>query len=195
MQLRRSARPFLRCAKATDLSDTSSQPAVETEAKGLLFDLGGIDLSATFADGPAIELVIPHRGAMRLLDRVVWVADDRRSAVGLREVRDDEFWVPGHFPQTAMFPGVLMVESGAQLAAFVWNKQQPEPKVAAFLRIDRCVFRRSIAPGEDLTLLCVEIKKSKRRFVTDLQGVVNGEIDFEAQLTGIALDAMEMPAS
>ncbi len=195
MQLRRSARPSSRCARATDLSDTSPQPAVEAETKGVLFDLGDIDLSATFADGPAIERVIPHRGAMRLLDRVVWVADDFRSAVGVREVRDDEFWVPGHFPQLAMFPGVLMVESGAQLAAFVWNKQQPEPKLAAFLRIDRCVFRRSVTPGEDLMLLCVEVKKSKRRFVTDVQGLVEGDIAFEAQITGFALDAMEMPIS
>ncbi len=184
----------MRCEWSPELSETASQPGATREvgeANRSLFDLSQIDLRSTFADGDAVERVIPHRGAMRLLDRVIWLADDYRHAVGIREVREGEFWIPGHFPQKPLFPGVLMVESGAQLAAYVWNKQKPEPTVAAFLRIDRCVFRRSVVPGEDLLLLCREIKQGKRRFITELQGMVGDEVAFEAEITGMALGPMQ----
>ena len=42
----------------------------------------------------------------------------------------------------------------------------------------------AVAPGDDLYLLCKEVKFSPRRFVSDIQGVVNGRLAFEAQITG-----------
>ncbi len=177
-----------------ELTKSIPQPVVAAgtgDSDRSLFDLAGIDLNSTFADGEGIERIIPHRGDMRLLDRVIWVSDDHQFAVGVREVRGDEFWVAGHFPQKPLYPGVLMVESGAQLAAYLWNKQKPEPTMAAFLRIDRCAFRRGVVPGEDLLLLCREIKQGNRRFVTQLQGMVGDEIAFEAQITGMSLGPME----
>lgn len=176
------------------LTESMPQPVVAAntgDAERALFDLAGIDLTSTFADGEGIERVIPHRGDMRLLDRVIWMSDNHQLAVGVREVRSGEFWESGHFPQKPMFPGVLMVESGAQLAAYVWNKQKPEPQIAAFLRIDRCAFRRGVVPGEDLLLLCREIKMGKRRFVTQLQGMVGDEVAFEAQITGMSMGPMD----
>jgi len=152
-----------------------------------LFSLEEIDLTATYAGADAIERIIPHRGQMRLLDRVIWIAPDAKRAVGVREVRDTEFWVPGHFPGKPMFPGVLMVESGAQLAVYQWNFHKPIPELAAFLRIENCAFRRSVDPGQDLILLCEVIKQGKRRFITDLQGIVDDQVAFEARISGMSL--------
>lgn len=181
--------------RASDLSQT--EPIMSTAAPlrdggQPLFSLDGIDRSATHADGPAIERIIPHRGQMRLLDRVIWIAEDAQRAMGMRQVRETEFWVPGHFPNRPMFPGVLMVESGAQLAAYQWNIQKPTPEIAAFLRIEDCAFRRSVEPGEDLLLLCEVVKAGKRRFITNVQGIVEDRIAFEARISGMSLGEMTM---
>ncbi|MEM0983341.1 MAG: 3-hydroxyacyl-ACP dehydratase FabZ family protein [Planctomycetota bacterium] len=157
-------------------------------ADRLLFDLEEIDLSATAADTARIESIIPHRHEMALLDRVVFVAEDMKTAVGYHDAKPDAFWVRGHFPTRATLPGVLMVEAGAQLTCYLWNVQQPTPRVAAFLRIDNAIFRRAVVPGERLHLLAREVKQSRRRFVTEVQGVVNGELAFEAQITGMAME-------
>ena len=48
------------------------------------------------ADIKEIEKVIPHRGDMRMVDEIREYSDS--SAVGVKYVRDDEFWCAGHFP-------------------------------------------------------------------------------------------------
>jgi hypothetical protein len=42
-----------------------------------------------------------------------------------------------------------------------------------------------VFPGEDMFVLCREVKHQRRRFVSDVQGLVNGEIAFDAQLSGM----------
>lgn len=163
-------------------------PATNGEGPAkLLFDIDGIDLSRYALDRTALERFIPHRGVMMLLDGVVWESEDHTRAIGVKHVRDDEFWVPGHFPEKAMFPGVLMVETAAQLACYLYNVRKPYPVLAAFLRIEDAVFRNSVVPGDSLYILCSEIKWSNRRFISEAQGIVGDRIAFEAKISGLSL--------
>lgn len=164
-----------------------SQPGPPPRAgrQPFLFDLEGVDLAACAADREAIATIIPHRYEMALLDRVVWASEDFQRGVGLVRVTGEEFWVRGHFPQRPMFPGVLMVEAGAQLSCWLWNMRQPAPRLAAFLRIENAVFRQSVTVGDDMFVLCKGAKATPRRFFTDIQGVVNGQVCFEASICGM----------
>lgn len=161
--------------------------AAPENAGKLLFDLSEIDLNACALDQAALRRFLPHRGIMMLLDAVVWASDDYTCCVGVKRVRDDEFWVPGHFPEKALFPGVLMVETAAQLACYAYNVRRPHPVLSAFMRIDDCVFRSAVSPGDTLHILCRDVKWSMRRFISDVQGVVGSRIAFEAKLSGLSL--------
>lgn len=152
-----------------------------------LIDLSNIDLSSRLFPRETIETLIPHRGAMSLLDWIVWESSDYRKGVGLKHIRDDEFWVPGHFPGRPMFPGVLMIETGAQLACYLFNRRRPEPKVVAFLRIENASFRTMVEPGDDLYVICSEVKFGRRSFKTDAQGMVGDRIAFDAHISGMQL--------
>lgn len=169
----------------------SVAPVIDTDprdGKSLLIDLSKIDLSACARDKASLQLKIPHRGLMMLLDRLVWEKPDFTEAVAVKHVREDEFWVPGHFPGRPMMPGVLMIEAGAQLACYLFIVRQPEVKLAAFLRIENACFRSMVKPGDDLHLLCKEIKLGRRRFISDIQGVVGGRIAFDARVIGMQLE-------
>lgn len=150
-----------------------------------LFDVSGVDFAACAATREHIATIIPHRYEMALLDRIVWASPDFTEGIAAVGVKGDEFWVRGHFPQRAMLPGVLMVEAGAQLSCWLWNKRQPAPRIAAFLRIENAAFRQSVTVGDEMFVLCKEIKATPRRFFTDIQGIVNDQICFEARISGM----------
>lgn len=164
----------------------------------MIMSLAGIDLSRRLHSKDEIERVIPHRGAMSLLDAIVWESSDYTQAIALMRVRTDEFWVAGHFPARPMLPGVLMIEAGAQLACYLYCRRRPEPKVVAFLRIENAVFRQSVSPGEDLFIVCKEVKISSRRFISDVQGLIGaggGErIAFDARISGMRLNGDSLDA-
>jgi 3-hydroxyacyl-[acyl-carrier-protein] dehydratase len=101
-----------------------------------------------------IESILPHRDPFLLLDEVVELEPGRR-VVARREVRGDDFWVPGHFPERAVMPGVLIVEAMAQAGAVaVLIEEENRGKIAFFAGIDDCRFKRIVSPGDTLTLAC-----------------------------------------
>jgi 3-hydroxyacyl-[acyl-carrier-protein] dehydratase len=101
-----------------------------------------------------IETILPHRDPFLLLDEVLELEPGRR-VVARREVRGDDFWVPGHFPERAVMPGVLIVEAMAQAGAVaVLVEEENRGKIAFFAGIDDCRFKRVVSPGETLTLAC-----------------------------------------
>ena len=135
----------------------------------------------------AIETKIPHRGRMLLLDAVLWASPEFDRGVGVHHVGEDEFWVHEHFPGDPMMPGVLMVELGGQLACFLHNSRLPEPQRPALVRIDQTAFRTAVRPGDDLHVLCREVRWTPKRFISDVQGVVRGRVAFASRLAGVQL--------
>src|SRR5947209_6006797 len=99
-------------------------------------------------DRAAIEAIIPHRDPFLLIDRILEI-NAGTSAVGELDVRDDAFWVPGHFPAYAVMPGVLIVEALAQVGAVaLLSLDAYKGKLAFFAGIDGVRFKRQVRPGD-----------------------------------------------
>ena len=81
-----------------------------------VFDIAGIDLSKVVYDQEAIRAANPQRGEMEMLNSIVYAEPSLGRIVGYKDVRADEFWVPGHIPGRPLLPGVLMLEAAQCLA-------------------------------------------------------------------------------
>ena len=105
-------------------------------------------------DAKEIEKIIPHRGNMRLIDEVREFSDT--SAVGVKYVRDDEFWCDGHFPGNPIMPGVLQVEALAQTACFVafsrLSEEERKDMLGYFTTMEKIKFSHMVRPGDKLEL-------------------------------------------
>ncbi len=101
-----------------------------------------------------IEAILPHREPFLLLDEVIEL-DPGHRVVARREVRADDWWVPGHFPERPVMPGVLIVEAMAQAGAVaVLVQEENRGRIAFFAGIDDCRFKRVVSPGDMLRLTC-----------------------------------------
>jgi 3-hydroxyacyl-[acyl-carrier-protein] dehydratase len=105
-----------------------------------------------------IEAIIPHREPFLLLDEVTLLEPGVR-VVAKKTVREDEWFLPGHFPGRPIMPGVLMVEALAQAGAVaVLSEDANRGKLVLFAGIDDVRFKRIVAPGDELELTC-ELEK------------------------------------
>ena len=156
-------------------------------ANPLPFTVENLDMDSPRADYEAISEVLPHRGPMRQLDSVVWWSEDRKQAIGIRDVKSDEFWVDGHIPGKPLFPGVLIIETAAQLCSFIAMQVRSNDEFLGFTRCNECSFRGAVLPGDRLVLYAELISENRRRFVSRVQGFVNDKFVFEATITGMVI--------
>jgi len=109
-------------------------------------------------DREQIKSIIPHRDPFLLVDRIE-SCEPGVSAIGYLDVTNDMFWVPGHFPDYAVMPGVLIVEACAQVGAVaLLSLPGNAGRIALFAGIDKVRFKRQVRPGDTLRLECAITK-------------------------------------
>jgi 3-hydroxyacyl-[acyl-carrier-protein] dehydratase len=150
-----------------------------------LFDISAIDKTQVRSSAEEVGRINPQCGHMRHLDHIIWASDDLCDVLGVKHVRHDEFWVPGHIPGRPLLPGVLMIEAAAQVSSWLQRSKYENLGFLGFTRCDETSFRGQVVPGDTLYLLAHELTSSRKRFVCLAQGIVDGRIVFESKITGM----------
>jgi 3-hydroxyacyl-[acyl-carrier-protein] dehydratase len=70
---------------------------------------------------------LPHGPEFRFVDRMISLTPGVEG-VGEYRVRGDEYYLRGHLPGEPIMPGVLMVESAAQVAGMVAQEDPANPR-------------------------------------------------------------------
>ena len=100
-----------------------------------------------------IKDYLPHRFPFLLLDRVTDVQPGK-SLTALKNVSYNEPFFQGHFPESPVMPGVLVIEAMAQacgvLAVCSQGGKRKEGEITLFAGLDEVRFKRQVVPGDQL---------------------------------------------
>ena len=138
---------------------------------------------------------LPHRYPFLLVDRIVEYEAEHRI-VGIKNVTINEPFFSGHFPGIPIMPGVLILESMAQVGGFLISKRltRRQEKLVFFIGIENARFRKPVRPGDQLRIEMV-VNRVKNRF-GKLSGktYVEGQVVAEASLMFSLVDRQEYGA-
>ncbi|PCJ56214.1 MAG: UDP-3-O-[3-hydroxymyristoyl] N-acetylglucosamine deacetylase [Planctomycetota bacterium] len=99
-----------------------------------------------------IKKLIPHRYPFLLVDKIIEMSDDK--IIGIKSVTGNEPFFQGHFPESAVMPGVLQIEAMAQTAGLLFRvKNQDESLIPFLLTVDGVKLRKQVIPGDQLRIV------------------------------------------
>ncbi|MFZ4616910.1 MAG: 3-hydroxyacyl-ACP dehydratase FabZ family protein [Rectinemataceae bacterium] len=141
-----------------------------------------------FPPGPAspeeILGYLPHRDPFMFVDEL---SVEEGRVKGARIFPEDSWFFKGHFPHFAVVPGVLLVETMAQIGGCGVKRLGIEPNGTFFLaKIKQARFRRPVRPGERFTVEIDNIKATPNIIHQRGVGYVDGEAAVEAEWLSIA---------
>lgn len=120
---------------------------------------------------------LPHRYPFLLIDRVLSY-DSEGALEAIKNVTFNEPIFTGHFPQSPIFPGVLILEAMAQACALHAFKSlggyPSEETLYLLVGIDKARFKQQVVPGDQLHI-SVTLTRSRRGISKfDAVGTVDG---------------------
>ncbi len=163
--------------------------AKKTNNKEIIIDFSEFDINKSIATKAEIELINPHRHELALLDGILYEDAESGRAVGYHDVRDDEFWVRGHFPEKALMPGVVICECAAQLCAYFSRRSGLlEDCIIALGGLDEVKFRGPVVPGDRLVTMLQKTRGRRNVLIVGrFQCYVGDELVVEGLIKGVAL--------
>jgi 3-hydroxyacyl-[acyl-carrier-protein] dehydratase len=139
---------------------------------------------ATRIDIHQILSILPHRFPFVMVDRVSEIVA-HKHARGHKCVTYNEPWFPGHFPQRPVMPGVLILESLAQIGGVLAYASDPfdtTKSLMFFLGIDKAKFRRTVEPGDKMDLYVEALHHRSNVWRMRGEATVDGVLCAEAEL-------------
>lgn len=106
-------------------------------------------------DVKEIREYLPHRYPFLLVDRVVELVEGE-SIRAYKNISVNEEVFNGHFPQSPVFPGVMILEALAQASGILgfktMDKKPEDGSIYLFAGVDDVRFKRQVVPGDQLML-------------------------------------------
>jgi len=150
-----------------------------------MVDLSDIDLETPIITHQQVYQVNPHRYEFELLDGIFSIDLETGTMVGYRDCKPDEFWVKAHIPGRPIFPGVLMIETAAQLVSYCAMRRNPGKGFLGFGGVDGVKFRGSVKPGDRIIMVGKMLEDRPRRCVGQTQAFVKDQMVYEGTITGM----------
>lgn len=140
------------------------------------------DAQKTLLAYDEIKKILPHRYPFLLVDKVVHLDIEKGCIVCIKNVSGNEEFFNGHFPNMAVMPGVLLLESLAQAGGILINQKGYGRHIALLTTVKNAKFRAPVVPGDCLHLVVQSTYLSDRGGKVHARAYVGSKILVEADI-------------
>ena len=135
-----------------------------------------------------IKKYLPHREPFLFIDEVVGIKNNE-IIHAKKIIRDDEYFLEGHFPNNPIFPGVIIIEALGQASGILgftlMNKTPEEGSIYVLAGVDKVRFRKRVRPGDTIDLYSKVVSEKRGIWKFDCKA----ELDTETVCTATILCA------
>ncbi len=142
----------------------------------------GLTLPLTYH---TLKHYLPHRYPFMLVDRIT-ACKPGECITGIKNVTINEEFFNGHFPDEPIMPGVLMVESMAQVSGVLGfisaGLTAQDGYLYLFAGVDKVRFKRQVIPGDQLIIRSQLIMQKRGIYKFDCTVHVEDKLAASAQI-------------
>lgn len=129
-----------------------------------------------------IQKIIPHRYPFQMVDKIV-DGEGGKWAEGIKCVSANEMHFLGHFPEEHVMPGVLILESMAQVGGIaVSSAEGAAGRIGYFTGVNSARFKGMVKPGDVLRIRTEIVKKKGPVFVAEATAKVDDKLVCKAEI-------------
>ncbi len=137
---------------------------------------------------------IKQRPPFQMIERVTELTPGE-SAVGIKNVSVNEPYFVGHFPDTPIMPGVLIIESCAQLCSIVMEEAPDENLLYVLLKVEQFKFIKPVIPGDTLHITVKMTRKAGTLISFEAEVCVENKVCAKGNMTFTAIPKETVYAS